>query len=328
MNYIKCNKCKKEKDESDFIKNEKIVKTCLACRQVAQEWRGKNKERVSLYNKMTNVNKTKDKEFVYAKKKGEEEWIKFNSQLDASKELNLYAPNINKVIKGILKTTGGYEFKVEIQKVEGLNKNWKDIKETHNIKNQTISHKRKKHIKKDDIVGKECCSCKEWKPLTDYNNSKSHWDHLRNECKECLVLWRKKNRKQIQKTNTAYETKRKKVDPAFKLLLTLRSRLNNALTRQNSKKNTTTIELIGESPVFVMGYLAAKFKEGMTWDNHGEWHIDHIKPCCKFNLLDKEEQKKCFHYTNLQPLWSQENLSKGGNYASSETSSSSKIITI
>ena len=75
-------------------------------------------------------------------------------------------------------------------------------------------------------------------------------------------------------------------------------------------------------------HIEKQFKEGMTWKNQGKWHIDHIKPCCKFNLLDKEEQKKCFHYTNLQPLWSQENLSKGGNYASSETSSSSKIITI
>ena len=63
-----------------------------------------------------------------------------------------------------------------------------------------------------------------------------------------------------------------------------------------------------------MGYLAAKFQEGMSWDNHGEWHIDHIKPCCKFNLLDDEEQRKCFHYTNLQPLWSKDNLSKGGKY--------------
>jgi hypothetical protein len=62
---------------------------------------------------------------------------------------------------------------------------------------------------------------------------------------------------------------------------------------------------------FLKGYLAGKFKDGMTWENHGEWHIDHIKPCASFNLLDEGEQKKCFHYTNLQPLWASENLSKG-----------------
>ncbi len=59
-------------------------------------------------------------------------------------------------------------------------------------------------------------------------------------------------------------------------------------------------------------YLEGKFTEGMTWENHGTWHIDHRRPICSFNLLDEEEQKKCFHYTNLQPLWATDNLSKGG----------------
>ena len=49
----------------------------------------------------------------------------------------------------------------------------------------------------------------------------------------------------------------------------------------------------------------------MTWDNHGKWHIDHIKPCASFDLLHKKQQRKCFYYKNLQPLWAQENLSKG-----------------
>lgn len=50
----------------------------------------------------------------------------------------------------------------------------------------------------------------------------------------------------------------------------------------------------------------------MTWKNHGQWYIDHIVPCVSFNLLLEEEQKKCFHYTNPQPLWAKENLSKSG----------------
>ena len=54
--------------------------------------------------------------------------------------------------------------------------------------------------------------------------------------------------------------------------------------------------------------------EGMSWENHGDWHVDHIRPCCSYDLTIEEEQKKCFHYTNLQPLWAEENLSKGGAY--------------
>tara|TARA_Y100000389_G_C17226930_1_gene396151 strand:- start:544 stop:708 length:165 start_codon:yes stop_codon:yes gene_type:complete len=54
----------------------------------------------------------------------------------------------------------------------------------------------------------------------------------------------------------------------------------------------------------------------MSWKNHGlnGWHIDHIKPVSKYNLLDPEEQKKCFHYTNLQPLWALENIRKSNKY--------------
>ena len=72
--------------------------------------------------------------------------------------------------------------------------------------------------------------------------------------------------------------------------------------------------MLGASPEFVWNRLESQFKEGMTRDNHGfrGWHIDHIKPVSSFDLSDPEEQKKCFHYTNLQPLWWWENLSKGG----------------
>jgi hypothetical protein len=65
-------------------------------------------------------------------------------------------------------------------------------------------------------------------------------------------------------------------------------------------------------------HLEHQFKDGMTWDNHGEWHIDHIKPCVQFDLTDPEQQKECFHYTNMQPLWAFENQSKGASYEPSQ----------
>lgn len=317
---MNCNKCKKEKDTQQFISNNKQVKTCFDCREQCRKWRETNKDVVSLYNKTYNENKSEKTEqtFVYAKKNNtEEEWIKFSSQLEAAKQLGLYSANINKVINGSLKTTGGYIFKIENEECKTEKKDWNEVKEENNIidkcKGQPSNH-RTLHEIIDGIVGKKCCKCKNWKSLTGYNQSRTHWDNLRVDCKDCLVEWRKENRKKIQQTNTNYEKNRKLTDPEFKIMKTLRSRVGTALTRQNSNKNNTTIDLLGCSVAFLRGYLEGKFKDGMTWENHGEWHIDHIKPCASFNLLDEEEQKKCFHYTNLQPLWAADNLSKGYKY--------------
>ena len=67
---------------------------------------------------------------------------------------------------------------------------------------------------------------------------------------------------------------------------------------------------MGCSIEFLKEYLEKQFKSGMNWDNYGEWHVDHIIPCVSFDLSDPEQQKKCFYYTNLQPLWAIENLEK------------------
>lgn len=313
---IKCSACPFEGDESQFLdKKGNIVKKCYTCRKQTNDWKSKNKERIKLYNEFYRKGQISEKTYVYAKKKEDEIWIKFDSQLEAAKKLELNAPNINKVIKGILKSTGGYNFKLETEKIEKYEKKWDEIKTENNLNNIIISSQRIEHEKIDNVIGKKCCTCKDWKPLENYNYSKDHWDNLRNDCKVCLADWRKKNRKAIQKTNTAYEKKRKKEDPTFKLIKTLRSRLGTALRSQNVKKNNTTMTLIGETPAFVKNYLEERFEEGMTWENHGDWHIDHIKPCKLFNLLKEEEQNACFHYTNLQPLWGTLNISKGSKYS-------------
>jgi hypothetical protein len=311
----KCSCCKKNKDIEYYIKGEKTLKTCLECRDAAKQWKSENKERVQIYNKMSSDNKQNTKKYcqvVYARKKGDIEWIEFKSQTDAADNLGLYKSNINKVIKEQLKTTGEYEFKIKEQTIPKKEiQTWEQIKEENGfkdmVKGQPAKH-RILHEKKDNIIGKCCCTCKEWKPLTNYNKAKKHWDNLRNECKDCLTEWRKNNRKEINKKYIIYEKNRKIIDPEFKLLKTLRSRLGCALSRKKSNK---TLELTSCTISYLMDYLEAKFTEGMTWQNHGDWHIDHIKPCCSFNLSDKEEQKKCFHYTNLQPLWAKDNLSKG-----------------
>jgi hypothetical protein len=100
-------------------------------------------------------------------------------------------------------------------------------------------------------------------------------------------------------------------DIDFKLRGVLRARVRAAITRSSGAKSRKTMGLIGCSVPQLRKHLEAQFTEGMTWDNHGEWHIDHIKPCASFDLTDAEQQLECFNYTNLQPLWASDNLSKG-----------------
>jgi len=315
-----CNKCNKEKCIELFCENNKQYKTCIDCRIKHRIWRENNKEVVSLYNKAYNDKKSDNTEvtYIYAKKHNTDgEWIKFQSQLEAANKLGVYSANVSKVINGKLKTTGGYIFKQEKEMYTANKSTWEEIKEANNIENKCKgqpSKRRTLHEIIDGILGKKCCKCKTWKQLTEYNYSSSHWDKLRVECKQCLVKWRKDNRDKINKSMLEYEKKRKLTDPKFKLAKTLRSRLGSAIRTQKTNKTNNTIDLLGCSISFLKGFLEVKFKEGMTWQNHGEWHIDHIKPCASFNLLDEEEQQKCFHYTNLQPLWASENLSKGCKY--------------
>lgn len=121
--------------------------------------------------------------------------------------------------------------------------------------------------------------------------------------------WKKKNKEKLNN----YEKKRRKSDINIKIKSNLRNRIIEVLKRNSVRKNNKTFELIGCDLQTLKQHLESQFTDGMNWDNHGikGWHIDHIRPCASFDLTNPEEQKKCFHYTNLQPLWAKDNLKKG-----------------
>ena len=102
--------------------------------------------------------------------------------------------------------------------------------------------------------------------------------------------------------------KRRKEDLNFKLLNNLRRRINHAM--KGKRTSLSTMFLIGCEIDYLIYHIQSKFKRGMSWDNYGLWHIDHKKPCASFDLSDPSEQYKCFHFSNLQPLWAIDNLRK------------------
>lgn len=79
-------------------------------------------------------------------------------------------------------------------------------------------------------------------------------------------------------------------------------------------KYSSVIDLLGCDISFFKAYIEEKFLPGMNWSKLPDIHIDHIKPCAMFDLTKLEQQKACFHYTNLQPLWAIDNIRKGAKY--------------
>ena len=189
-------------------------------------------------------------------------------------------------------------------------------------------------------MAKRCSNCKRLKVNSAFYFRSDNPHLLQSHCKKCIIIKRAKyrlenlqrfkekdkiyhsnNREQrlvyLKKYQQKHKAERRKWDRNKRttdIHYALRSRLHNRIRmalKRNSKHSTSTILLGCEISCFKK-YFMSKFKDSMNWKSflNGEIHIDHIIPCSSFDLSKTEEQKKCFHYTNLQPLWAKENLYK------------------
>lgn len=130
--------------------------------------------------------------------------------------------------------------------------------------------------------------------------------------KEKAKIWFKENRERI---NAQRRIRKLNPTPQQVLEKKLRDRFYKVIIRMRlGTKFTSCMDLVGCDMAFLKDYIEQQFKEGMTWNNHGnaddKWNIDHIRPLFTFDLHDLEEQKLAFHYTNLRPLWFKENISR------------------
>ena len=101
-------------------------------------------------------------------------------------------------------------------------------------------------------------------------------------------------------------------DPTWKIMNRLRARIHIALKATNVEKANKTINLIGCSIEEFKSHIESLFKAKMNWENYGKngWVLDHIRPCSSFDLSNPIQQKECFNYKNIQPLWEWENIEK------------------
>lgn len=194
---------------------------------------------------------------------------------------------------------------------------------------------------------KRCKNCKQRLVVTSFNKNKSTSDGLSYWCKQCnrvylrqyysvnksnmlaqqkrhyednkerilarCYLYTKQyrilNREKVASTRRQYEFKKRREDLQYRLRRYLRKRLWCAL--KGNFKSGSAVRDLGCSIKSLKKHLERQFRESMSWDNYGDWHIDHVKPLSSFNLSEREELLKACHYTNLQPLWKTENLEKG-----------------
>jgi hypothetical protein len=181
-----------------------------------------------------------------------------------------------------------------------------------------------------DGFGYYCKLCASLKSQLWYNDNKQkakkthkiyHYNN-RLTILEYQKEWRKKNpdknkiyklehRKEISKKELIRQAKKYKEDVQFRILCNLRSRLHIVL--KGNPKSKRTLDFLACSKEFLKHHLEAQFTDGMTWENYGigGWEVDHIYPCASFNLSIPEEQEVCFNWSNLQPLWANDNRSKG-----------------
>jgi len=181
---------------------------------------------------------------------------------------------------------------------------------------------------------KTCTKCKQLKSFTEFHKRKDCKDGYRSRCKNCRnednrkyhhstpelqkareKRYRKSNSDKVRKAKRKYIAKRRVYDTSYRILIDTRSRIIHALNGSNKSKSTR--ELIGctieELKVHLQQTAISNGYKNFNIDSYSgkDYHVDHIKPCSSFNLEDKEEQRKCFHYTNLQILTAEENLIKG-----------------
>lgn len=191
-------------------------------------------------------------------------------------------------------------------------------------------------------TSRECKTCHEILPIEQFYPKSNKEPHIRRrECKSCwkrnkTYRWIQENRehfrvvqKNYNKSDKGRKTQKRAYDkkrssPSGKISMTLRCRVGDAFRAAkkygfNAIKKTKTLDLLGaESWEQVQYHIESYFSEGMSWDNHGEWHIDHHKPIDWFiknkDFTKEEVQRECFNYLNLRPLWAADNQSKSNKW--------------
>ena len=144
--------------------------------------------------------------------------------------------------------------------------------------------------------------------LREAETNKAWYQANRNHALSKSKEYQAANKDKVKAYQRAYRLKRYSEDAQYRLACILRARLGGAI--KNTQKAGSAVKDLGCSISELITHIESKFTNGMSWDNYGEWEIDHIKPLSKFDLTSTIEFAEACHYSNLQPLWEKENIRK------------------
>ncbi len=157
-------------------------------------------------------------------------------------------------------------------------------------------------------------------------NSKKYYQTNKQKVNQKSIAYQKNNPTQTKQTYNKWRRNNAEYfkiwrknkwenDTNYKLRIILGNRLNEVLKKNKTYKNSNIIQLLDCSLDYLKQHISTQFLPEMSWKNHGEiWEVDHIKPCASFDLIDLDQQKECFHYTNLQPLFKTTEIAKSFGY--------------
>jgi hypothetical protein len=167
------------------------------------------------------------------------------------------------------------------------------------------------------IGGREVATKKYFsKPETKERLKKNHkkWSEQNKEhLKQYIKEYRKNNVDKIRQIKRDYERYRKVSDPTYKLISNFRTAIYQVLKENNVEKNKHYFDILKYTPEELISHLEKQFTDSMTWENYGEWHVDHRMPISSFvfESVDDDSFMKCWSLDNLQPMWGKENITKG-----------------
>lgn len=235
------------------------------------------------------------------------------------KNINLNKQNItiSKICSGCKEIKLNNEFYKSNTLKDGLSQYCKKCN-LLNIQRQTNIRKTYKVVIDESII-KKCTVCKINKTLKQYKiNLKSNdkFSHICINCSpknEWTVEKQRASEKKYRDNNPEKMKEKYKKQPNNinrRVRDSLNHRISGSLNANKNRKTNKTIQYIDCEISFLKDWIQYQFQENMSWENYGEWHLDHVKPCASFDLQNEIDIKECFNWKNYQPLWAKDNLIK------------------